>query len=241
VNRVNVKRGTPHGPHGGEDDQIILSVSFDKLMPKMFLMRLSRPAAAAVKLTWSRTLTSTSHIAALATTSGRGRLKKTSSVPRRMLQTSFVNAYDGASDSEDPTPTIPAWLDIDPAVVEDVLGEVTLKKFQFRQAFGEVAYLQKTGFPFPEEKITREQLETLISLRTRRCRNMYVHALSGAEGCQGPGRRRQDGRGVAGHNVLGGAGGVGGRGRGDGGAAAAGAVLRAEAGQDGGDPAEGNL
>ena len=156
----------------------------------MFLMRLSRPAAAAVKLTWSRTLTSTllpptSHIAALATTSGRGRLKKTSassSVPRRTLQT----ANDGATDSEDPTPTIPAWLDIDPAVVQDVLGEVTLKKFQFRQAVGEVAYLQKVDFPFPEEKITREQLQTLISLRTRRCRNMYVHALSGAEGCLDP-------------------------------------------------------
>jgi len=99
-----------------------------------------------------------------------------------MLQT----ANEGATDSEDPTLTIPAWLDIDPAVVQDVLGEVTLKKFQFRQAVGEVAYLQKVDFPFPEEKITREQLQTLISLRTRRCRNMYVHALSGAEGCLDP-------------------------------------------------------
>ena len=159
-------------------------------MPTMFLTRMSLPATAAAKLTWSRTLTYTlpltSQIAALATASGRTRLKKTPSfsVTRRTLCT---NANEGAAtDSEDSTATIPAWLDIDPEVVQEVLGEVTLKKFQFRQVVSDVAYLERVGFPLPEEKITGEQLETLISLRTLRCRNMYVHALSGADGRPDP-------------------------------------------------------
>ena len=169
-------------------------MSFDKFILKMFLTRMSLPAAAAVKLTWSRTITyalpSPSHVAALATASGGCRLKNpsSSSVPRRTLQASCANANEGAADSEGTTTTatIPSWLDIDPAVVQDVLGEVTLKKFQFRQVVGHLALLEKVGFPFPEGKITRDQLETLISLRTLRCRNMYVHALSGAEGCRDP-------------------------------------------------------
>ena len=75
-------------------------------------------------------------------------------------------------------PIIPAWLDIEPAVVQDILGEVTMKKFQFRTVVGEVRYLERNGFPLPEGKVTREQLETLMSMRTRRCRVLYVHALA---------------------------------------------------------------
>ena len=154
----------------------------------MFLKRMSLPATAAVKLLWSRTLThtlaSSSNLATLAIAT---RETYPSFLSRRRLHTSRADAdeNEGAVDSEE-TATMPAWLDIDPAVVQDVLGEVTLKKFQFRQVVGEVAHLGRIGFPIPEEKITRDQLETLISLRRVRCRNMYIHALSGAKGCPDP-------------------------------------------------------
>ena len=154
----------------------------------MFLKRMSLPATAAVKLLWSRTLThtlaSSSNLATLAIAT---RETYPSFLSRRRLHTSRADAdeNEGAVDSEE-TATMPAWLDIDPAVVQDVLGEVTLKKFQFRQVVGEVAHLERIGFPIPEEKITRDQLETLISLKRVRCRNMYIHALSGLDNCPDP-------------------------------------------------------
>ena len=155
----------------------------------MFLVRMSLPVTAAVKLSWSRTLTDrvppTSLIASLAACSDRCRFQNwpPSSIQRRTLRTSRANSNEDAADCEGAAAaaTIPSWLDIDPAIVQDVVGEVTLKKFQFRQVVGEMRKLENIGFPFPEEKITRDQLETLISLRTLRCRNLYVHALSGAD------------------------------------------------------------
>ena len=157
----------------------------------MFLKRMSSPATAAVKLLWSRALThtiaSSSNLATLAIAS---RETYPSFLSTRTLHTSRADAdeTEGAANSTDSsdTPTVPAWLDIDPAVVQDVLGDVTLKKFQFRQVVDEVFHLERIGFPIPEEKITRDQLETLISLKRVRCRNMYIHALSGLANCPDP-------------------------------------------------------
>ena len=142
----------------------------------MFLRRVTLPP---VGLTWSRALTCrplpASHIPGLAR-----RKACSSAAPRRKLHASSVLPCEGAADPEAvaASPIIPAWLDIEPAVVQDILGEVTMKKFQFRTLVGEVLYLERHGFPMPEEKVTREQLETLMSMRTRKCRVLYVHALA---------------------------------------------------------------